>query len=59
MTRMSKQGERRHISPKRPRFPSPKTGPRKDDLAKGYKEHVNASGVKGVFIGKVKEVSRV
>lgn len=42
MTRMSKQGERRSVSPRRPRPPSVKTGPRKDNLPKGYREHPNA-----------------
>jgi hypothetical protein len=42
MTRQSKQGERRAISPRRPRPPSPKTGPKKDKLQFGFKEHKNA-----------------
>ena len=42
MTRMSKQGERRAISPRRPRPPSPKTGPKRDRLEFGYKQHENA-----------------
>lgn len=42
MTRMSKQGRKRHISPRRPRSPSSKTGPKKDNLDSGYKVHANA-----------------
>jgi hypothetical protein len=42
MTRMSKQGERRAKSPRRPRPPSPKTGPKRDGLEFGYKQHENA-----------------
>jgi len=42
MTRMSKQGERRAISPRRPRPPSKKTGPKRDTLQFGYKPHENA-----------------
>ena len=57
MTRMSKKGERRNQSPRRCRFPTPKTGPLKDNLAKGFKEHTNAldgEASKKFFIGKVK-----
>ena len=42
MTRISKQGRRRAISPRRPRRPSLKTGPKQDTLAQGYKSHSNA-----------------
>ena len=42
MVRISKQAEKRSVSPKRTRFPSPKTGPLKDKLPLGYKEHPNA-----------------
>jgi hypothetical protein len=55
MTRMSKQGSRRAVSPRRTRKPSIKTGSRKDNLAQGFKPHANAiEGNSGVFIGKVK-----
>lgn len=57
MTRMSKQGERRHQSPKRPAPPSPKTGPLKDNLPSGYKDQINAVGAdekKSAFIPKIK-----
>lgn len=42
MVRISKQAEKRSRSPRRCRAPSEKTGPRKDNLKKGYKEHDNA-----------------
>jgi len=57
MVRISKQAERRQQSPHRRRNPSPKTGPLKDQLPKGYKPHDNA--VEGelalsAFIPKIK-----
>lgn len=42
MVRISKQAERRSKSHRRPSPPSKKTGPKKDQLAHGYKEHSNA-----------------
>jgi len=57
MTRQSKQGERRAISPRRPRPPSPKTGSKKDSLPLGFKEHENAMSGEmstGRFFPKVK-----
>jgi hypothetical protein len=42
MTRMSKQGKIRHLSPRRPRVAGPKTGPKKDALEHGFKPHANA-----------------
>ena len=55
MTRISKKAQRRNISPRKHRAPSPKTGPKKDALPEGYKPHVNAlQGQTNVFIGKVK-----
>jgi len=56
MTRMSKQGERRAVSPRRPRPPSPKTGPKRDNLEFGYKKHENAMSGESMptrFIPKV------
>jgi len=56
MTRMSKQGERRAVSPRRPRPPSPKTGSKKDNLPSGYKAHENAVSegpALGRFIPKI------
>lgn len=57
MTRISKQQERRAMSPRRPRPPALKTGPLKDNLPKGYKPQLNAiSGDKAAkaFISKIK-----
>lgn len=42
MVRISKQKEKRSRSPRKPRLPGVKTGPRSDKLALGYKEHTNA-----------------
>jgi hypothetical protein len=42
MTRQSKKGERRAQSPRKHRRPQPKTGPKKDNLLDGYREHANA-----------------
>ncbi len=42
MVRISKQQERRSVSRKRPSAPSIKTGAKKDNLSKGFKEHPNA-----------------
>ena len=55
MTRQSKQDERRAQSRrKRHVCMDPKTGPKKDNLEKGYKEHVNTLNNNKVFIPKVK-----
>ena len=57
MTRMSKQNERRMVSPRRPRRPGAKTGPKRDNLPKGYKEHENAlvgEQAAAAFIPKVR-----
>ncbi len=55
MTRISKQGKRRAICPRRltPAF-APKTGPKKDQLAAGYKVQENACPSEKRFIAKVK-----
>lgn len=42
MVRISKQSERRNRSPRKHRAPSVKTGPLRDNLANGFKEHDNA-----------------
>lgn len=42
MVRISKQGERRNRSPHRCRPPSPKSGPKEDNLPQGFKVHTNA-----------------
>jgi hypothetical protein len=53
MTRMSKQGKKRAVSPRKNKKPSVKTGPKEE---KGFKAHKNA--VQGdqleIFISKVK-----
>lgn len=57
MTRISKQAERRNRSPRKHRPPAPKTGPKKDALPKGFKEHANplaAAGVNHGFIPNIK-----
>ncbi|MBS0629028.1 MAG: hypothetical protein JSS30_02245 [Verrucomicrobia bacterium] len=57
MTRLSKQTERRMVSPRRTKAPQPKTGPKKDNLPGGYKKHANAiegEMAKAVFIPKIK-----
>lgn len=54
MTRMSKQGKRRHQFPRRPKLAGEKTGAKKDNLPKGYKEHENALSLSNVFIAKIK-----
>ncbi len=56
MTRMSKKSERRGMSPRKHKAPQPKTGPKKDVLSKGYKEHENAASgdlAKAIFIPKI------
>lgn len=42
MVRISKQGRRRSKSHHKPRPPAVKTGPRQENLKKGFKPHVNA-----------------
>ena len=42
MVRISKQSERRQRSPRKHKAPAVKTGPLKDNLPLGYKEHANA-----------------
>lgn len=57
MVRISKQTERRQRSPRKFRAPSPKTGAKRDNLPKGFKEHDNALGEElgaVAFIPKIK-----
>lgn len=57
MVRISKQAERRSVSHRRPRPPSPKTGPKKDALPEGFKFHANAiegNRAASAFIPKIK-----
>lgn len=42
MTRIGKDEERRHFSPRKRKKPSAKSGPRKDNLPQGFKVHRNA-----------------
>lgn len=54
MVRRSKQEERRSVSPKRRRAPTPKTGPLKDNLPHGFKNHENSLDAStGAFIPKI------
>jgi hypothetical protein len=55
MTRTSKQEQRRHQKPKKRHYNLAKaTGSKKDNLPKGYKEHVNAIEAENCFIAKIK-----
>mgnify|MGYP006436372875 CR=1 FL=1 len=54
MTREGKQEQRRHVCPRKRKNPSIKTGPKKDKLEKGYKEHTNVSSEDLTFISKIK-----
>lgn len=57
MVRISKQSEKRSRFPRKHRAPNAKTGPLKDNLPKGFKEHPNALEsdlAKMVFIPKIK-----
>ncbi len=60
MVRISKQEERRQVSPRKRKKPSKKTGALKDNLPLGFKAHANA--VEGVltqqmFIPKIKSIA--
>lgn len=57
MTRVKKKAQRRAISPRKRRAPSPKTGPKKDNLPMGFKVHENALAIAAgatTFIPKIK-----
>lgn len=57
MVRISKQSERRNKFPRKHRKPSVKTGPLKENLPLGFKEHANAVQgdlAKLVFIPKIR-----
>lgn len=57
MTRMSKQSQRRAVSPRKNKKPTLKTGAKKDNLDLGYKPHENAAtGNLQIFIPKVRKV---
>ena len=55
MTRISKQDRRRAVSPRKRKRAGVKTGPKKDNLPKGYKAHENAAPAEQpFFIPKVR-----
>jgi len=57
MTRISKKAQRRAQCPRKRRGPSVKTGPLKDNLPLGFKEHANAldgEHASTTFIPKIK-----
>lgn len=59
MTRISKKAKRRAISPRKCRPPQyNQTGPLKDNLPNGFREHPNAladtAAAEQVFIGKIR-----
>ena len=61
MTRMSKQGKIRHASPRRPRLAGQATGPKRDALEFGYKQHENALGSESSqtrFIPKIRQETK-
>jgi len=55
MTRQSKKAQIKAVCPRKLKASmAAKTGPKKDALPKGYREHVNTVETKNVFIPKVK-----
>ena len=56
MVRLSKQQRKRSMSPRRPRLEGEKSGPQKDHLPLGFKEHQNSVETQAVraFIPKIK-----
>lgn len=57
MVRIAKKAQKRSISPRRPNLAEEKTGPKKDNLSKGFKPAISAiSGEpsKKMFIPKIK-----
>lgn len=56
MVRISKQSEKRSLSPRRPRPPSQKTGPQKMNLPLGFKEHQNALEGESAQIGFIPKI---
>jgi hypothetical protein len=51
---MSKKEKRRAVFPRKHKKPSPKTGPLKDNLPQGYREHTNVAESSAFFIPKIK-----
>lgn len=57
MTRMSKKGKRRALSPRKNHYPLfEKTGPKKDDLPAGYREHVNSLNEEHTSLGYIPKI---
>ena len=57
MTRLSKQAERRQELPRKRVRATAKTGPRKDNLPLGFKQHANAASgdlAAAVFVSTVR-----
>ncbi|NGX56109.1 MAG: hypothetical protein K1060chlam5_00344 [Candidatus Anoxychlamydiales bacterium] len=55
MTRIGKKEERKNVSPRKRRYKiEKKTGPKKDNLKNGYKEHENALKEEYAYIPKIK-----
>lgn len=57
MVRISKKAQRRNVSPRRPKLERTKSGPKKDNLPKGFKPAVSAvdgEAAKKMFIPKIK-----
>lgn len=57
MTRMSKDSERRGVSPRRPKRAGKKSGPKKDNTPEGYRVHPNA--LEGTALGSMIFISKV
>ena len=57
MTRMSKQGERRSVSPRKRHYSlAEKTGPKKDQLECGYRKHENAIPAEKAHLGFIPKI---
>lgn len=57
MVRIAKKAQRRNVSPRRPTVAGEKTGPKKDNLSKGFKPvltAVSGEAAKKMFIPKIK-----
>ncbi len=57
MTRVSKKEERRARSPRKHKAPVEKTGPKKDNLPKGFKEQTNVLEGGVAFLPSIKTVA--
>ncbi len=57
MTRMSKKGKRRALSPRKTHYKLfEKTGPKKDALPAGYREHDNALKGEHASLGYIPKI---